>query len=149
MFSQIVDKSIFFISLLILVWHSNAQSISRGEIVDWLDQTVTMDAPTSGMVISDHNLDLVRPFMPPGYIDEFAYKGSSITIQATKSYPLFMSYQAATNKYAGQATLGPGGELENYLVGRPFSNEQIAAFTPKCWFNGRVEQYPSLAVHRI
>ena len=85
MFSRIVDKSIFSISLLILAWHSNAQSISRGEIVDWLDQTVTMDAPTSGMVISDHNLDLVRPFMPPGYIDEFAYKGSSITIQATKS----------------------------------------------------------------
>jgi hypothetical protein len=155
MFSRIVDKSVFSISLLILAWHSNAQSISRGEIVDWLDQTVTMDAPASGVVISDHNLDLIRPFMPPGYVDEFAYKGSSITIQATESYPLFMSYQAATDKYAGQATLGPGGELENYLVGRPFSNEQIATASPQnaglmvAWNNIHRWQYTGYKVDEL
>jgi len=36
--------------------------------------------------VTDTNLDLVRPFMPPGYVDEFSYPGSSITIQETKKY---------------------------------------------------------------
>jgi hypothetical protein len=116
-----------FIGIACFATQGAAASVSRADITTWLNQVVTMDPPAAGTVVTDTNLDLVRPFMPPGYVDEFSYSGSSITIQETKKYPLFKAYQDATNKYAGQPTLGAGGELENYQAGQPFSNEQIAA----------------------
>ncbi|MDG2301987.1 MAG: hypothetical protein P8L87_00675, partial [Gammaproteobacteria bacterium] len=116
-----------FIVVACFATQGAAASVSRADITTWLNQVVTMDPPAAGTVVTDTNLDLVRPFMPPGYVEEFSYAGSSITIQETKKYPLFKAYQDATNKYAGQPTLGAGGELEDYQAGQPFSNEQIAA----------------------
>jgi hypothetical protein len=120
-------RAFSLVLLLSFVTQGSANSVSRTDIVDWLDQVVTMDPPPAGSVVTNDSLDLVRPFMAPGYVDEFAYLGSAITIQATKKYPLFKAYQDATNKYAGKASLGARGELENYKAGRPFSNEQIVA----------------------
>jgi hypothetical protein len=119
-----------FACLVFFVTQGSASSVSRADIIDWLNQVVTTDPPPTGTVVNNDSLDLVRPFMPPGYVDEFDYPGSSITIQETKKYSLFKAYKEATNQYAGQPKLGPKGELEDYKAGRPFSNEQIKTASP-------------------
>lgn len=143
------------VGLLVCAGQVQSEGVSRTEIVDWLNQTVTMDAPIAGTVIGRDSLDLVRPFMPPGYVDEFAYAGSAITIQETKKYPLFKSYQEATEKYSGQPTLGDGGELESYFAGQPFSNAQISNASSEtaglmvAWNNIHRWQYTGYQVDKL
>ena len=65
-----------FIGIACFAAQGSAASVSRADITTWLNQVVTMDPPAAGTVVTDTNLDLVRPFMPPGYVDEFSYSGN-------------------------------------------------------------------------
>ncbi len=105
-------------------------AVSRVDVDTWLAAATVADAPRAGEVIDNDALHRVRPYLPPGYADEFAWPGVALEIQATADYPGDPVYVAATARFAGEARLGAGGELESYTAGRPFSDAQIAAASP-------------------
>ena len=117
--------------LSFLIWGIvEAVDTTRDDITVWLNESVYSDPPAAGTIIGVNDLDRVRSYIPPGYIEEFAYPGSVIAIQPTMNYPGHSTYREATERFKGQARLGSGGELENHTAGRPFSDEQISMASP-------------------
>lgn len=104
--------------------------ISKADILQWLAEEITVDAPVAGSVIAASNIGDLHPWVPPGLRDEFDFNEVSIEIQQTMDYPGHVSYQEASERFAGEAKLGAAGQLENYSAGRPFSAEQIAGAAP-------------------
>ena len=109
---------------------SAASDVSRDDLDAWLKQTIVIDPPMAGSVIDFEHLDTLKPWIPPGVTDEFEFPEVRVEIQATLDYPGHHTYVEASKRFRGQATLGPGNELENYTAGLPFDFEQIGAAEP-------------------
>ncbi|MGR8949705.1 MAG: DUF1329 domain-containing protein [Gammaproteobacteria bacterium] len=109
----------------------SAGEISRTEIDQWLQAQITVDAPPAGSVFDASNIAQLHPWIAPGLRDEFDFPEVTVEIQQTMDYPGHQSFQDASEKFAGQASLGPQGQLENYPAGKPFSDEQITSANPQ------------------
>ena len=82
-----------------------------------------------GDVITYDTLEALRPFLPDEFWDNrdfFFYEGMQLEIGPMhRDYTPAPEYQAVTEKYRGQARLGPDGSLENYTAGLPFPMDEI------------------------
>lgn len=105
--------------------------ITRETIGAWIHTVPYADPPVAGATIGIDELDQLRPFIAPGYIEEFNFPEVTIEIQKTSSYQPHSTYVSATERFSGQSKIGADGVLEDYTAGRPFSDHQIAASVPK------------------
>jgi hypothetical protein len=82
-----------------------------------------------GDVIGIENVDKLRPFLPPEFWDNrdfFFYEGMKLEIgPIQKDYTEADVYMKATEKFRGQARIGPDNSLENYTAGFPFPQDTI------------------------
>jgi len=82
-----------------------------------------------GGVITLDQVEKLRPFLPPEFWnnrDFFFYEGMQLEIGPFhRDYSPAEAYLAATQKFAGQARIGPENSLENYTAGQPFPMDQI------------------------
>jgi hypothetical protein len=82
-----------------------------------------------GDVIGYDQVDKLRPFLPKELWSnrEFLfYEGMKLEIGPfQRDYPLSKVYRDATEKFRGQARIGPDGSLENYTAGQPFPMDTI------------------------
>ena len=110
-----------------------AEPTHRDDVTAWLEAGREAEAPpwSDGTVLRGEELLALRPFLPPGHFEEQRFAGARFAIQGARDYPSHASYQQATQQFSSQTSLGPGGELENYVAGRPFSIERIEAAPPE------------------
>ncbi len=80
-----------------------------------------------GDVITFDKAELVRPFIPKEFQDEWIFEGMEMTIKDAGDLTPSAAYMEATEKNKGTATLASDGAIENYAAGRPFDPDQ---FTP-------------------
>ncbi len=80
-----------------------------------------------GDTITFDKADLIRPFIPPELADQVIFEGMDMKIKDAGDISPPDVYKAATEKFAGQATIAADGAMENYTAGRPFDP---ATFTP-------------------
>jgi len=80
-----------------------------------------------GDVITLDKADLVRPFIPQEFQNEWIFEGMEMTIKDAGDLTPAEVYMAATEKHKGTATIASDGAIENYQAGRPFDP---AEFTP-------------------
>ncbi len=80
-----------------------------------------------GDVITYDKADLVRPFIPTEFQDEWLFEGMEMTIKDAGDLTPATMYIDATEKFKGQATIASDGAIENYTAGRPFDP---AEYTP-------------------
>jgi hypothetical protein len=82
-----------------------------------------------GDVIDLESIDALRPYLPPefwAHRDFFFYEGMQLEIGPFhRDYSEAPEYLRASERYAGQARLGPQGSLLGYVAGRPFDPEAI------------------------
>jgi hypothetical protein len=82
-----------------------------------------------GEVITFDQAERLQPVLPPEFWanrDFFLYEGMKLEIgPAFADYPNAPEYEAATQRFAGQARIGPDDSLENYTAGRPFDPAAI------------------------
>ncbi len=107
-----------------------AAEVTRDDIANWLAKSVVVDPPVGGTNIDLHDLPLLRPWIPPGFYEEFAFPEVTVEIQDTADYYMHQSYIEATKRFEGQPSIGTDGRLENYNAGQPFSADQIANAEP-------------------
>ncbi len=81
-------------------------------------------------MLNNADLELLRPFVVPGFLEELNFPEFQIEIAAAGDYTPHPLYQNATLQYAGQSELGPDGALLNYVAGQPFPNEALEAASP-------------------
>ncbi|MEN9727250.1 MAG: hypothetical protein RL434_1616, partial [Pseudomonadota bacterium] len=117
-------------ALLSFSLHAGAAGEGRAEIDAWLNLEPT-ELPTPGTTITQAEIELVRPLLPPGFIDHVNHPALSLEIQATADYPPHESYLAATAAHAGQASLKAEGGMEGFTAGRPFDPQTFDDVSPE------------------
>jgi hypothetical protein len=82
-----------------------------------------------GDIIGFDDIDVLRPFLPEPFWDNrdfFFYEGMQLEIGPFQyDYSPAGPFQAATERFRGQARIGPDNSLENYTAGRPFPVDEI------------------------
>jgi Protein of unknown function (DUF1329) len=82
-----------------------------------------------GDVVGYDGVDKLRPFLPKevwANREFLFYDGMALEIGPfQRDYPLSKVYRDATEKFRGQARIGPDGSLENYTAGQPFPMDAI------------------------
>jgi hypothetical protein len=109
---------------------AGADDVTRADIGAWLAETVVVDPPTGGTIVNFDEIDSLKPWIAPGFFDEFQFPEVTVEIQETANYLMHQSYIDTTERFKGQPSIGTDGSLENYMAGQPFSEEQIAAADP-------------------
>ncbi|UCE85793.1 MAG: DUF1329 domain-containing protein [Deltaproteobacteria bacterium] len=93
------------------------------------DAAVTGPAFQEGDVITYDRLEALRPYLPEEFWanrDFFFYEGMKLEIgPAHRDYTEAAAYTAATERFRGQARIGPDNSLENYTAGQPFPMHEI------------------------
>jgi len=119
-----------FISWLFIVIgcvHAQEQPLpTREDVQRWIETNLeTPPKFKDGEVLTQADLDKLRPFIPPRYIDEFNFEGVEFHVSPSGVYMPHPDYMAATEKYSGQTKLADDGALEGYSAGRPFARALI------------------------
>jgi len=82
-----------------------------------------------GDVIRHHQIEKLRPFLPEEFWENrsyFFYEGMKIDIGPFQAdYSPAEEYVAATERFRGQARIGPDDSLESYTAGQPFPMDEI------------------------
>ncbi len=86
-----------------------------------------------GDVITYDKSDLIRPFIPAEFQDEWIFDGMEITIKDAGDLTPATVYTDATEKHYGTATIAADGAIENYAAGRPFDPEKFVPGTDSGW----------------
>jgi hypothetical protein len=83
-----------------------------------------------GDVITYEQIDSLRPFLPPEFWanrDFFFYEGMRLEIGPFyRDYSPPAEFLQASERFAGQAKLGPDGSLKDYTAGTPFEMDKIS-----------------------
>ena len=102
----------------------NAFAFSADDHQAWLDSNQGAQPQfVDGDVITFDKADLVRPFIPAEQQDEVLFEGMEMVIKDAGDMSPAPSYQEATTKYLGTASIDADGALMNYATGRPFDPE--------------------------
>jgi len=82
-----------------------------------------------GDVIGIDKIDSLKPFLPEEFWsnrDFFFYEGMKLEVGPFyRDYSPSPAYKAASEKFAGQAKVGPDASLENQTAGQPFAMDKI------------------------
>ena len=82
-----------------------------------------------GDIITFESVHKLKPYLPKEFWnnrDFFFYEGMQLEIGPTqRDYSASDAYKAATEKYRGQAKIGPDNDLIGYTAGRPFPLDEI------------------------
>ncbi len=108
-----------------------AGAFGESDYMAWFKENQSAEPQfVDGDVITYDKADLVRPFIPKEFQDEWIFEGMEMTIRDANHDGNFhpaQRYLDATEKHAGTATIASDGAIENYAAGRPFNPEE---FTP-------------------
>lgn len=124
------------------------RTMTRQTVLDWVE--AYKDAVPDfqpGDTLAGEALIRLRPFLPPGYYDEFRFPDVSFEIAPTGDYTPGRDYLDATERFAGQTHLADDGSLRNYVAGQPFPSDQLDPAEPTSglklgWnFNFRWQHY--------
>ena len=73
-----------------------------------------------GDVLTAKDLERLRPFIPPGYLEQLNFPEFKMEIIAPQNHAPRRDYMDCTEKYQNQVKLKSDGALENYVCGQPF-----------------------------
>ena len=121
---------VLFVGLLVWAGPSWAQdernAMTRETVLQWTQQyTDARPDFQHGETLGLSDMEKLRPFLPPGYFEEFQFPEVTFDISPPGDYPPRTDYLAATEKFAGQTQLAEDGSLRNYTAGQPFPAGQL------------------------
>ena len=110
------------------LWSAAAAAVDYQTVLDWV--AAEAEAPADGLapgIYGNDRINDLSAYLPPGYAEVFDFAELELEIAPTATYTPHALYQAATDTFAGTASVAADGHLQNYTAGRPFSDEQIRA----------------------
>jgi hypothetical protein len=84
-----------------------------------------------GDVLTYKDVERLRPFVPPGYLEQLNFPELKIAITAPRSHMPRKDYVDCTEKYQKQVQLKSDGSLGNYTCGQPFSAASLDPSDPQ------------------
>lgn len=147
--------------LVVCVWSvsANAQNpvrtYTRADYTKWLEQYADAKPDFKpGDVLTVKDLERMRPFVIPGYLDYLNFPELKMKIVAPIDHTPHRAYVDCTEKYSSQVKLKPDGTLDNYVCGQPFVNSELKAGEPQsglkaAWNWNWKWAYYGLAIYHI
>ena len=93
-------------------------AFGESDYLAWFKANQTAEPQfVDGDVITYDKADLVRPFIPQEFQDEWIFEGMEMSIKDANhdgNFQPAQRYLDATAKHAGQATIASDGAIENY-----------------------------------
>jgi hypothetical protein len=104
---------------------------SRADFDVWLTKYANAKPDFKpGDVLTENDLERIRPFIPPGYLEQLNFPGFRMEIAPAEDHTPRRDYQDCSEKYQSQVRLGPDGELDNYNCGQPFPTSSLTTADP-------------------
>ncbi|MGE0483346.1 MAG: DUF1329 domain-containing protein [Gammaproteobacteria bacterium] len=111
-----------------------ANAYGPDDFMKWVQANQSAEPQfVDGDVITIDKADLVRPFIPTEFQDEWIFDGMEMTIKDAGDLTPAPMYMEATEKFKGTATLASDNAIENYTAGRPFDPEEYTPGTESGW----------------
>lgn len=133
---------------LCLAADEGQRAVTKETVLQWVEKyRDTQPEFQPGDVLTLSDLEKVRPFIPPGYFEEFNFPEVEFEIAPRGDYSPHRTFREATEKLSGQTRLAANGALEEYVAGQPFANENLDPQDPTsglktAWnFNFRWQHY--------
>ncbi len=83
-----------------------------------------------GDVLTAKDLERMRPFIFPGYLEQLNFPEFKATIAAPVDHTPRQDYMTCTEKYQSQVKLLPNHTVANWVCGQPFPNSSITEGDP-------------------
>ena len=114
---------------------------TRADYTDWLTKYANAKPDFKvGDVLTAKDIERMRPFVIPGYLDYLNFPDFKMRIVAPIDHTPIGKFQDCTEKYQPQVRLKPDGTMENYRCGQPFNNAELKVGDPasgiKAGWNG-------------
>ncbi len=109
----------------------DVKSYTRATFDEWLAKY--KDAKPDfkvGDVLTAKDIERMRPFVFPGYVEQFNFPEFKATIAAPVDHTPRKDYMACTEKYQSQVRLQPDHTMANYVCGQPFPNSALTTSDP-------------------
>ena len=142
------------VGLGLLLWpgtgwaQDERHTMTRQTILDWVERYRDAEPEfQAGDTLTQADSEKLRPFLPPGYVEEFRFPEATFEIVAPGDYAPRQDYLETTEKFAGQTHLAEDGSLLNYVAGQPFASDTLDPADPTSglklgWnFNFRWQNY--------
>lgn len=109
----------------------DASSYTRATVDQWLSKYANAKPDFKpGDVLTSKDLERIRPFIPPGWLEQLNFPEFKMEIMATADHTPRKDFQECTEKYQSQVRLNADGSLANYLCGQPFPDSSLSASDP-------------------
>jgi hypothetical protein len=125
--------ALVFVTSLMLCWpatSTQARDVSRADVGKWLDTRPSAPNFKANDVLSSEDLERLRPFVPPGYLEQLDFPSFKMKVVAVRSHQPRQDYVNCTERYQAQVRLAPDGALTNHICGQPFSNASLNPSDP-------------------
>ncbi len=116
------------------VWaQADVTQYTRETFLEWFNKYKDAEPDFKpGDVLTHADLERLRPFMLPGYFEQFQkWTDVKFEIVETRHLDLHPMWKECNEKYQSQVRLAGDGALENYVCGQPFPNDQLDPADPK------------------
>src|ERR1019366_6749983 len=109
----------------------DVKSYTRQTFSQWLEKYAnTKPDFKPGDVLTSKDLERMRPFIPPGFIEQLNFPEFRAEIIAPKSHRPRPDYVDCSEKHQNQTRLDADGAMTNYVCGQPFLDSQITVGDP-------------------
>jgi hypothetical protein len=110
----------------------DVKSYTRATFDEWVKKYQDAE-PTfkPGDVITQKDLDKLRPFIPPGYIEQLDFPEFRAEIGAPGDYSQHKDFLQCNEQYQAQVELDANGALKNYVCGQPFAVSKLKVEEPE------------------
>jgi hypothetical protein len=99
--------------------------------IDWMNKYAnTKPGFKPGDVLTSADMEKLRPFVPPGYMERLNFPEFKAEIVAPYDNRPSQAFIDCTEKYGQQVTLTPDGALIKFRCGQPFPNSSISKSDP-------------------
>ena len=105
----------------------DASSYTRETFEQWFRQNQSAKPDFKpGDVLTARDLERMRPFVPPGYLEQLNFPEFRMEIATLAKHTPSAAYMTCTEKYGGQVNLAADGALVNYKCGQPFPQLDVS-----------------------
>ena len=127
----------FCIGAVEAVFAAEPSSYTVDTYLTWLKQYANAKPDfKTGDVLTAKDLERMRPFVPPGYLEQLNFAEFKAPIVDVIPHTPASSYLNCTEKYASQVRLRSDGAIMNYTCGQPFPNEGLSTNDPMAGYKG-------------
>ncbi|HTY54168.1 MAG TPA: DUF1329 domain-containing protein [Candidatus Binataceae bacterium] len=127
----IIGATVSMASIATIAAAQDIKNYSRATLQEWLDKYSGAKPDFKpGDVLTQKDLERMRPFLPPGYLEQLNFPEMKAEIIATRDHTPRKDFMECSEKYQPQVKINPDGTLANYLCGEPFSDDALNPSDP-------------------